>query len=120
MAKRTVKIGLMTYTNAKGDAGCVGFRGDEVDVHADDVERFDELNENPGGDEPYEPQRAEVSLISPGAGPELSGTGSGLNTVVDEDSDDAKSTAEQDAKKADLKAPKPDEGKGRSGGTSRK
>ena len=116
MAKRTIKTGIATYVNAKGVVGCYGFQGEEVDVHADDLDRFDSLNEQPGGDEPYEPQRAEVSLISPAAGPETSGRASGLNTAVDEESDDAKSTAEQDAKKADLKAPKPDA----RGGTSRK
>lgn len=94
MAKRTVKIGLMTYTNADGVAGTVGFQGDEVDVHADDVKRFDELNVQPGGDEPYQEPRASVDLLSsPGA--EVSGDNSGLNTSVS-DKDVADSTAGDD------------------------
>ncbi len=98
MAKRTVKTGLATYVNAKGDAGCIGFQGEEVDVHADDVERFDSLNEQPGGDDPYPAeQRFPVSLVSPAAGEETSGTGSGLNTTVTED-DVAESDAGDDVK----------------------
>jgi hypothetical protein len=90
MPKRTVKTGLATYVNAKGQAGSVGFQGEEIDVHPDDVERFDALNEQPGGDDPHEPRRESVDLLSsPAAGPDTSGTGSGLNTAVD-DSDDAK------------------------------
>jgi hypothetical protein len=91
MAKRTVKTGIATYVNAKGQAGSVAFQGDEVDVHADDVERFDELNVQPGGDEPHEPRRESVDLLSsPAAGAETSGTGSGLNASVDEDESDPK------------------------------
>jgi hypothetical protein len=94
MPKRTVKTALATYVNAKGVAGCIGFQGEEVDVHSDDVERFDELNVQPGGDEPYEEPRASVNMLtSPGA--ENSGTDSGLNTAVSED-DVAESTAGDD------------------------
>jgi hypothetical protein len=85
MPKRTVKIGLATYRNADGVVGAIGFQGEEVDVHSDDVKRFDELNEQPGGDEPYQEARASVDLLSsPAAGAETSGTDSGLNTTVDE------------------------------------
>lgn len=87
MPKRTVKTGLATYRNASGQSGCVAFRGDEVDVHADDVERFDSLNEQPGGDEPFDSGREAVNVYtSPGAS--NSGTGSGLNTTVDDDGGD--------------------------------
>ena len=104
MAKRTVKIALMTYQNAKGLGGCIGFRGEEVDVHADDLERFDELNVNPGGDEPWEQERVQVNMVSPAAGEATSGVDSGLNTKVEVDDegnplDD--STAEEDAAEAD-------------------
>lgn len=64
MPKRTIKTGIGTYTNEKGVVGCFGFQGQEVDVHADDVERFDGLNEQPGGDEPHDPQRASVDMLS--------------------------------------------------------
>jgi hypothetical protein len=57
MADREIKIGLATYTNEAGQQGCYGFQGDTVKVHEDDLERFDELNEQPGGDEPFVPQR---------------------------------------------------------------
>lgn len=88
MAKRTVKTGIATYVNAKGVAGTIAFQGDEVDVHPDDVERFDSLNEQPGGDEPHDPGRASVDMYSsPAAGAETSGTGSGLNTEVAEPAD---------------------------------
>lgn len=91
MPKRTVKTGLATYRDADGAFGAVGFRGEEVDVHADDVKRFDELNEQPGGDDEHEPEKAPVNMYaSPAAGAETSGTGSGLNTAVDEDESESK------------------------------
>lgn len=91
MPKRTVKTGLATYRDADGQYGAVGFRGDEVDVHPDDVKRFDELNENPGGDEPHDPEKEAVNMYtSPAAGAETSGTGSGLNTDVEDDDGDEK------------------------------
>lgn len=92
MAKRTVKTGLATYRAADGQFGVVGFQGDEVDVHADDVKRFDELNVQPGGDDPHDPGHAAVSMYSPAAGAETSGTDSGLNTAVS-DKEAADSTA---------------------------
>jgi hypothetical protein len=107
MAKRTVKVGILTYTNAKGVAGTIGYRGDEVDVHDDDLERVDELNKNPGGDEPWEQERAAVEMVSPAAGPDTSGVDSGLNTEVETDDDGNPvddSTAEDDA--SDEDAPK--------------
>lgn len=91
MPKRTIKTALATYRDKDGNAGAFGFRGDEVEVHPDDVERFDSLNAQPGGDDEHEPSRSQVSLVSPAAGAATSGTGSGLNTTV-EDADDSKST----------------------------
>jgi hypothetical protein len=66
MPEREVKLGLMTYINEAGDKGCYGFQGDTVDVHEDYVEKFDELNVQPGGDEPYVPQREPVETVAPG------------------------------------------------------
>jgi hypothetical protein len=108
MPKRTIKTALATYRAADGTPGAFGFRGEEVDVHADDVARFDELNVEPSSDEVEE---AKPSLganlpdyekpgnewTSPAA--ENSGNGSGLNTVVS-DEDVAESTADDDAKEA--------------------
>jgi hypothetical protein len=108
MAKRTIKTALGTYTNAKGDAGCFGYRGDEVDVHADDLDRFDSLNHQPGEDDDVVPEPAQHdAVVSPAAGAETSGTESGLNTAVELDDegdpvDD--STAEDDA--SDEEAPR--------------
>lgn len=44
MAKRTIRAGIVTYRAADGREGAYGFLGDEVDVHEDDLERFDRLN----------------------------------------------------------------------------
>jgi hypothetical protein len=44
MAKRTVKIGVATYQRASDEQWTFGMMDDEVDVHADDVKRFDRLN----------------------------------------------------------------------------
>lgn len=41
--KRTVNLAMALYQNAKSQT-LYGFRGDEVEVHEDDLERFDELN----------------------------------------------------------------------------
>lgn len=112
MAKRTIKTGIGTYTDVKGNTGCFGFRGQEVDVHEDDLERFDSLNENPGGDEPWEQERVMVNMVSPAAGDETSGVDSGLNTTVEVDDEGEPvddSTAEEDAAEAekdDSDAPK--------------
>lgn len=100
MAKRTVKVAVMTYRTADDEVGAIGYRGQEVDVHDKDVARFDELNVNPGGDEPWEAERRQVNMVSPAAGDETSGLDSGLNTAVEVDDegnpvDD--STAEEDA-----------------------
>lgn len=66
MPKRTIKIGLASYLNADG-LEQFGLFGAEVDVHPDDVERFDRLNgsevaagpvEEPEVSGPEEPPRA--------------------------------------------------------------
>jgi superfamily I DNA and/or RNA helicase len=52
MAERTVRAGFIVYTDASGRP-VTGYLGDEVDVHEDDLERFDRLN-------PEEPAREDV------------------------------------------------------------
>jgi hypothetical protein len=47
MAKRTIRAGIATYRSADGREGAFGFLGDEVDVHKDDLERFDRFNPAP-------------------------------------------------------------------------
>lgn len=105
MPKRTIKTALATYRSADGTAGAFGFRGEEVDVHADDVKRFDELNVEPSDDEVEAAKpglgknlpdynKPANEFTSPGA--ENSGTESGLNTVVTEE-DAADSTAGDDS-----------------------
>jgi hypothetical protein len=64
MAEREVKLGLMTYMDEQGRAGRIGFQGDTVKVHEDDLARFDELNVQPGGDEPFDPRRRQESMIT--------------------------------------------------------
>jgi hypothetical protein len=43
MTKREVAIGMATYTDVDG-ARRIGLAGEQVDVHADDVARFDAVN----------------------------------------------------------------------------
>jgi hypothetical protein len=43
MTERRVTIGLVTYTDVSG-ARRIGQQGETVQVHADDVERFDTVN----------------------------------------------------------------------------
>ena len=60
MAKRTIRAGIATYRSADGREGVFGFLGDEVDVHKDDLERFDRLN-------PAEPEKNEEDDASASA-----------------------------------------------------
>ncbi|AXA95457.1 hypothetical protein [Microbacterium sp. PM5] len=60
MAKRTIRAGIVTYRAADGREGVFGFLGDEVDVHKDDLERFDRLN-------PAEPEKNDVEDASASA-----------------------------------------------------
>lgn len=46
MAARTVKLGFVVFTNAEGRP-VTGYLGDEVDVHKDDLARFDKVNVAP-------------------------------------------------------------------------
>lgn len=112
MTKRVIKTALATYVNAKGQPGCFDYQGAEVDVHPDDLERFDSLNVQPGTPEDWEPTPHDYTtvnasgqtLVSPAAGDETSGTGSGLATVVETDDDGDPvddSTAEDDQNDAD-------------------
>lgn len=51
MAGRTVRAGFIVFTDAAGRP-VTGYFGDEVDVHEDDLERFDRLNpEAPASEE---------------------------------------------------------------------
>lgn len=106
MAKRTIKTALGTYQDAKtGNVGAFGFRGQEVDVHDDDLERFDALNVQPGvdpdDDNPEPVDNTTVVgpnvMVSPAAGAETSGEGSGLDDDVTEEDADESGTAEEDA-----------------------
>lgn len=65
MAKRTIRAGIVTYRAADGREGMFGFLGDEVDVHAEDIERFDRLN-------PEAPEVGETDEVEDGtAGSEV-------------------------------------------------
>lgn len=46
MAARTVKLGFVVYTDVDGRPS-TGYLGDDVDVHKNDLERFDRLNKAP-------------------------------------------------------------------------
>lgn len=117
MAKRVIKTALATYRDAKtGNVGAFGFRGQEVDVHDDDLERFDALNRQPGVDpDEDEPEFVDNTvqvgpnrMVSPAAGEDTSGTGSGLNDEVSEEDVEESGTAEEDAAEAESSdAPKP-------------
>ena len=51
MTTRTVTIGLASYTDSDG-VPRFGLQGETVEVHADHVKRFDELNGAPPKDKP--------------------------------------------------------------------
>lgn len=59
MAKREVKIGVATYQRAGDAQWTFGMLGDEVDVHASDVKRFDALNK------PFEVETEEAAPAEP-------------------------------------------------------
>lgn len=58
MSKRVIKVGVMSYLTADG-LPAFGMHGQEVDVHGDDLERFDRLNVMPEAkpDEVAEPEQ---------------------------------------------------------------
>jgi hypothetical protein len=110
MAKRVIKTGIGTYQDAKtGNPGAFGTRGQEVDVHADDLERFDSLNVQPGvdpdDDNPDPVDNTSVVgpnvMVSPAAGAETSGEGSGLDDDVSDEDVEESGTAEEDASSDD-------------------
>ena len=43
MTERVVQLGMATYTDPEG-VRRIGVHGEQVDVHADDVARFDAVN----------------------------------------------------------------------------
>ena len=109
MAKRTIKLGLATYTDSKGNVGAFGFQGQEVDVHDKDLKRFDELNVQPGVEDDFAPEPTDFTQVSfggnrmtsPAAGDDTSGVGSGLNDDVSDEDVEESGTAEEDAREAD-------------------
>lgn len=99
MTKRTIKTALGSYVDKRG-VPTYGLQGAEVDVHPDFLEEFDEHNVANGDGEPHTEPRASVDMLSsPAAGAETSGTGSGLNTSVDEAEEPARPAAKRTAKK---------------------
>lgn len=70
MAKRTIRTGIGSYQRPDG-IWTHGFLGDEVDVHGDDVERFDRVEaealgvrDEPSVDEPA-PKPARATKATP-------------------------------------------------------
>lgn len=59
MAKRTIRTGIGSYQRPDG-IWTHGLQGDEVDVHADDLERFDRVEADALGlrDEPVSEEQA--------------------------------------------------------------
>ena len=53
MPARTIRTGIGSYRDANGLAR-FGFLGETVEVHDDDLERFDRLNPEPAESEPAE------------------------------------------------------------------
>jgi len=48
MLTRTIQIGMCTYIDPNG-VRRIGQQGEQVNVHADDVKRFDAINGGPRG-----------------------------------------------------------------------
>lgn len=109
MATRVIKTALGTYKDADGNVGAFAMRGQEVDVHESDLKRFDSLNRQPGVDpDEDEPefvdnttQVGRNAMVSPAAGEETSGVGSGLNDDVSDEDVEESGTAEEDAREAE-------------------
>jgi len=84
MAERTVNIGLASYRRADGpeDTALWGFalQGEVVDVHEDDLERFDRLNGPQATDQPPLAEVPEPAVDAAGdpQEPPRSGKGSGV------------------------------------------
>lgn len=91
MVERTVAVGVATYRRVDGPQDSIlwgfGMHGEVVDVHPDDIDRFDRLN----GNAPAEPQPLpdhmedggeEEDEAPAGAEPPRSGKGSGLEVWI--------------------------------------
>lgn len=85
MANRVVKIGGATFLRADSpsDSALWGFAlmGESVDVHADDLERFDRLNTPAAAPIVPLPEVAPVNALT-AEEPPRSGKGSGLDAWV--------------------------------------
>jgi hypothetical protein len=74
--KRKVKLALIAFTPAKGVGTAFGLRGEEVEVHDDDLERFDDLNNQyDEGAESSVPDQVEEELDAQGPNPTDKGEG---------------------------------------------
>ncbi|MET0996421.1 MAG: hypothetical protein ABWY20_21185 [Mycobacterium sp.] len=62
--KRTILTGLGSYVNKRGVAD-FGFQGEEVEVHEDYLEEFDEMNVVNGSGEEATYERVGVNMLSP-------------------------------------------------------
>lgn len=91
MTKRTILTGLGTYVDKRGNPGAWGFKGDEVDVHEDFLEEFDEHNVENGDGEEVTYERVGVNMYSPAA---AAAQGGG-----DEDDDEDEESASRSATK---------------------
>lgn len=94
MAEKKINLAIMTYQNLKGQ-WVTGQSGETVQVHDDDVERFDELNDVSGlsASEAFAAQVANTP-----AGPTPTQTG------ITHDQEDADARAERDAAEPELSA----------------
>lgn len=85
MAERTINIGVATYRRADGPEDSIlwgfGMNGDVVDVHDDDLERFDRLN-GPDDSTPAPLPEDPDPEVDPEDEPPRSGKGSGLDAWV--------------------------------------
>jgi hypothetical protein len=66
MSKRTILTGVGSYVNKHG-VPTFGFKGEEVDVHDDFLEEFDEHNVENGDGKEVTYERVGVNMISPEA-----------------------------------------------------
>jgi len=97
MAVRTVRRGFIVYAAAEGRP-VTGYLGDKVDVHEDDVERFDRLN---GAEVDDTEATAEVTEIE---GPDESWTHERIDAFAAEWSIEIPSDGKKDEKLAAITA----------------
>lgn len=62
MPEREILLAGESYVDEKG-VNRFGLQGETVNVHDDDVKRFDEFNVDPGP--PFEPMRVPTQMVSP-------------------------------------------------------